>query len=404
MKKSLLSVFVMALASFGVANASIDITINNIPQPANDTLLFQLPVTPGVAQEIWNYPDGNPQTICPKFQPEYIVTALDFTKGDTEKGTATLPANAKVIGLGLDGYDIGSDVTSRGVYLAVTAWCRNIPVDKKELDYMDLFDGYNTHYPQGDIFTDVSTYHGPYIYPNDDSWGYQCFFDMDATADDPRPIVDIPFGNSDDPDMPFWYKGENIYLTMWMTNWCEDHMKYMYMAFDDAECENASLMRSGNLCYNHESAELLLEVFGQSLMYELPRHRLPAFRTPYFTNDIRITFTDMTANLKLVDEEGNITNPAEDGNFYSLDHTKTYKLMIDSWTSDEITFGDIYSDLDVIINKDLTAVEEISGEKAVAGVVYYNLAGQESAQPVDGVNIVVTTFTDGTRSVSKVIK
>lgn len=50
-----------------------------------------------------------------------------------------------------------------------------------------------------------------------------------------------------------------------------------------------------------------------------------------------------------------------------------------------------------------TAVTDINA-KAVAGVKYYNLAGVESDQPFDGVNVVVTTYTDGTKAASKVIK
>ena len=51
----------------------------------------------------------------------------------------------------------------------------------------------------------------------------------------------------------------------------------------------------------------------------------------------------------------------------------------------------------------VTAVNDINA-KAVAGVKYYNLAGVESDQPFDGVNVVVTTYTDGTKAASKVIK
>ena len=48
-------------------------------------------------------------------------------------------------------------------------------------------------------------------------------------------------------------------------------------------------------------------------------------------------------------------------------------------------------------------VVDVTG-KAVAGVKYYNLAGIESDRPFEGVNIVVTTYTDGSRSSSKVLK
>ena len=50
-----------------------------------------------------------------------------------------------------------------------------------------------------------------------------------------------------------------------------------------------------------------------------------------------------------------------------------------------------------------TAVADVKA-KQVAGVKYYNLAGIESDQPFDGVNIVVTTYTDGTRSSAKVLR
>ncbi len=35
---------------------------------------------------------------------------------------------------------------------------------------------------------------------------------------------------------------------------------------------------------------------------------------------------------------------------------------------------------------------------------YYNLAGVESAEPFKGVNLKVTTYTDGSRTTEKIIK
>ena len=180
-------------------------------------------------------------------------------------------------------------------------------------------------------------------------------------------------------------------------------MKYRYMAFDEAEAECASLMRSGSYCFNNDTYEVLDEYFGVALMYELPVHRLPAFRTPYFTNDIRITINN-DAEIVLKDANGNVVAPAEDGNYYSLDHTQTYELIVDGTVSRDITFDGITQDVDVRIDKDISAVNEIGATKSVANVTYYNLAGQQSAQPVEGVNIVVTTYTDGTRTTAKVIK
>ena len=50
-----------------------------------------------------------------------------------------------------------------------------------------------------------------------------------------------------------------------------------------------------------------------------------------------------------------------------------------------------------------TGLDEVDGEKAVAGVRYFNAIGQEMAQP-NGLTIVVTTYTDGTTTAVKVMK
>ena len=53
---------------------------------------------------------------------------------------------------------------------------------------------------------------------------------------------------------------------------------------------------------------------------------------------------------------------------------------------------------------DGSGVEQIAPDKQVASIRYINVAGQESEMPFDGINIVVTTYTDGTSSTVKVIK
>ncbi len=54
-------------------------------------------------------------------------------------------------------------------------------------------------------------------------------------------------------------------------------------------------------------------------------------------------------------------------------------------------------------NSTPTAITDVNS-KAVKSVKYVNIAGQVSEVPFDGVNVVVTTYTDGTRAASKVIK
>ena len=50
-----------------------------------------------------------------------------------------------------------------------------------------------------------------------------------------------------------------------------------------------------------------------------------------------------------------------------------------------------------------TAVNELTDGKTVTGVRYYNMAGQEMAQP-SGLTIQVTTYSDGTTSAVKIVK
>ncbi|MBQ4138770.1 MAG: DUF4465 domain-containing protein, partial [Muribaculaceae bacterium] len=51
-----------------------------------------------------------------------------------------------------------------------------------------------------------------------------------------------------------------------------------------------------------------------------------------------------------------------------------------------------------------TAVNDVNSTKQVAGVKYVNLAGVQANEPFDGVNIVVTSYTDGTQSTAKILK
>ena len=51
-----------------------------------------------------------------------------------------------------------------------------------------------------------------------------------------------------------------------------------------------------------------------------------------------------------------------------------------------------------------SVVNELSAGKTIARVNYFNIAGQQIDSPENGVTLVVTTYTDGTRTTSKVIK
>lgn len=60
--------------------------------------------------------------------------------------------------------------------------------------------------------------------------------------------------------------------------------------------------------------------------------------------------------------------------------------------------------LDLDAKKVATGVNDVNSAKEVKGVSYFNMMGVESAQPFEGVNIMVTTYTDGTSSAAKVLR
>ena len=51
-----------------------------------------------------------------------------------------------------------------------------------------------------------------------------------------------------------------------------------------------------------------------------------------------------------------------------------------------------------------TGVEDVAASKQVASVEYYSVSGIKNAEPVDGVNIKVVRYTDGSHQTSKFVK
>ena len=61
------------------------------------------------------------------------------------------------------------------------------------------------------------------------------------------------------------------------------------------------------------------------------------------------------------------------------------------------------TETEIVIPKKDSGVDELFSNKTVANVRYFNMAGQEMTE-ANGVTIIVTTYTDGTRSTMKVMK
>lgn len=78
------------------------------------------------------------------------------------------------------------------------------------------------------------------------------------------------------------------------------------------------------------------------------------------------------------------------------------KVAYDSTVTPSTKF--VVYPLDLDAKKVATGVNDVNSAKEVKGVSYFNMMGVESAQPFDGVNIMVTTYTDGTSSATKVLR
>jgi hypothetical protein len=104
-------------------------------------------------------------------------------------------------------------------------------------------------------------------------------------------------------------------------------------------------------------------------------------------------------------------NNAEDGALYTLDEKGWYtnvEVYINSIVEDIMKAGN--ADAITAVDEYYPACQKISGvdnvkmSSAVKGFEYYNLNGQRLEQPINGLNIRRTIFTDGSVKVDKVIK
>ena len=60
--------------------------------------------------------------------------------------------------------------------------------------------------------------------------------------------------------------------------------------------------------------------------------------------------------------------------------------------------------LKLIEEGEQTGIEDVAASKQVASVEYYSVSGIKNAEPVDGVNIKVVRYTDGSLQTSKFVK
>jgi hypothetical protein len=120
--------------------------------------------------------------------------------------------------------------------------------------------------------------------------------------------------------------------------------------------------------------------------------------------------TETIASINLVEFANGQLNALNDWTFFdlsSLGEVESVYFTLNSTDSGAYgmnTASYFCMDKFQVLDDAPTAVENIGADKQVAGVQYVNLSGMTSDKPFDGMNVVVTTFTDGTTSTAKVMK
>ena len=120
-----------------------------------------------------------------------------------------------------------------------------------------------------------------------------------------------------------------------------------------------------------------------------------------FTGQVKEGDPEAEVTLFILDEDGNrveVTNP------FVVNRTEEDQII----TIIAVAHIDGQIDGETVITvlvpaKVITGIDEMISGKTVAGVRYYNMAGQEM-QEANGMTIVVTTYTDGTTTAVKVMK
>ena len=234
-----------------------------------------------------------------------------------------------------------------------------------------------------------------------------------------------------------------------------------YQGAEQSLMEQMSAIAGGDI----EQAQALLDIIFNYFNFQ--NYTLPGFQLTYYTNDIRGTVLDSDDNpivedvnasnvnaelqpngrplISLYDETAeayicpdgvntlNSENAAEvneDGSFSfsNLDHTHVYTLSASSSTcgSQEKTINfdtglgvqptSVLKDADNAFKNDLvcdirmkqgnvpTAINDVTVSATPVAIDYYNVAGVRSATPFKGVNIIVKTYSDGSRTTEKMVK
>ena len=119
---------------------------------------------------------------------------------------------------------------------------------------------------------------------------------------------------------------------------------------------------------------------------------------------------EKSTTIKLVEFTGGELIALNDWTFFDLSSLGEVESMYFTLNSTDVgdygmnTAAYFCMDKFQVEDDTVTAVETSKLGKTVSSVKYVNLAGQTSSKPFDGVNVVVTSYSDGTTTTTKVMK
>ena len=230
-------------------------------------------------------------------------------------------------------------------------------------------------------------------------------------------IVELPFDVK-----PFYYLGDAAYITL---NMQTPEEVFFELDLAAAEVQVPVVYRNNFIPFyagmsdeNDKVPNVYKQAFKDIVsILNIKPNMIPAYELQYYTHDINGTVAaedgSPIAGASVEVTVGNDTYTAtsgDDGKFVieGLDYTQDCSITVTNGNESataEMNFGSNANDIIVnVVTSPVTAIENVNAGKTVASVSYYDLTGRMSNEPINGVNVMITRYTDGTASVVKMVR
>lgn len=207
-------------------------------------------------------------------------------------------------------------------------------------------------------------------------------------------VIDADGSVSADPDQPYFV----AYYSSWAMEGPSNQVRFMdkdgYMIFKPAGVYVSNHPWAYYHCLNGDYGST---PFEEGDYFELTAVGVSADRT------------ETSVSMKLAEFVNGEFHAVTDWTYFDLSSLGEVESVYFTMTSTKFNAYGVATPLYFCMDKfqvkvQPTSVESIDADKQVAGVKYVNLSGMTSNTPFDGLNIVVTSYTDGTSATTKVMK